>query len=165
MLALYDVTGIDKMFTWAPHPWFHLVHDTQEVHFQKLLRGRNRRMYLIIGGDTFLDKAFIDYCSPEVYTVAFGRKLIDFVKDLYISVIGDYVLKIAFTTPLTREIDKLYEEIDSYRKVRPGRIVELLAKKWRIRVKLSRSRRQAKRISSKLEDFFAKGQNVRRIPG
>src|SRR3989344_6358138 len=56
LLALLQESKRKILLGYNPHPWFHLVQTNQEEQYIKSLKLAESKLYLIIGGDFFLDR-------------------------------------------------------------------------------------------------------------
>lgn len=153
MLALYR-HGRRNMFCWLPHPWFHFLNHAKELKFQDTLRTMGRRLYLIVGGRSYLDRHFRKFWSPDVYVHSLSVGPFEGQRSRYFNVIGDYVLGIELSPATAAGIDLLFENVRSPADINIGLIHETMHARTNIRVKLHHSRTKALRLKRAFCDFF-----------
>jgi hypothetical protein len=146
ILGMYNASDSAAMYSWLPHPWYHLIHHTAELNLQRILKRNNKQLWLLVGGDSYLDHAYSAYWDSNVYRYRFTKDMGLLGAGTYYNVIDDLVLKLQLPQDLSRHLEALYREVKSAEELLPGRVFELLSRRSRIHVTLKRNPRTAAKI-------------------
>src|SRR3989338_7602086 len=113
LLLLIQQSKEKILYGWNPHLWFHLVQTKQEKQYIDSLKKTKSKLYLIIGGDAYLDKWAEKFFDKRVVEYVFGKQLFLKKQLYYLNVIDDYVLIVKVDSETTQSIEKIYSSIHS----------------------------------------------------
>jgi hypothetical protein len=154
MLTLLQECAPRRMFQWLPHPWHLLFYGEGSSTFERALRYVGGRSYIIVGGETFLDRQAVATWSPEVFIHSFAPGPFERERTDYFSIVGDFVLTTSYQPRLVNEVDRYYQRITRYSQMKRSEVDELFSISSRIDVKLEHSPTKARRLMRKFSDYF-----------
>ncbi len=154
LLVLYRETDQKILFNWIPHPWFYFAQVEKVEQFYRVLEREGRRIYSVIGGDTYLDRRYAEGVSPKVYTYSLKHGPFQGDSSTYLYFIDEYVLTIKLDPLTTKRIDGLFRSIKSPADMDYHRIYNTLDSQARIVVRLRHQPRKAKALIKEYCDFF-----------
>jgi hypothetical protein len=153
-LSLFDQTTATSMFYWIRHSWFSLAHPAKDDQFQRAMRRRGRRLYMAIGGQTFLDHLPSQTWPTDVYRVSFDPSPFDHSKLGSITAIGDYVVTVRLDARLSRAVEALYARVQRQSDLTVEAHRELFTTKGRCTLLLERSPSKAALYLGRFQRFF-----------
>ena len=154
VLALIQELKTDTVYGWIPHPWFSIIHYQKDVRFQDSLRLQGAKYYFMIGGETFLDKHFAEEWPKDVYFVSMAPGPFDDKRDLYLNVIGDYILTISVDEKTQQRIDDFFDSICTLQELTLAKSLSLFDSQAAIKVSLERHAVKAKKLSKSFSSYF-----------
>jgi hypothetical protein len=160
VLDLFRNSGANAMYEWLPHPWFELIHREKEDRFRKVLRRSKKRIYMIVGGSSYLDRICRRYWPAELYEYSFTESPFENKRSEYIDVIGEYILTIKLTRNFSQRIDDFYQQISCAKEVQASEILDLFTAKTSIQMILERNKRKASLFKKKFSQFFGITQQL-----
>lgn len=148
---------VDKkapIFIFNPHEWFLLIRDEPEQKAFEWLKKERRPTFLTLGHETPLDKLIVKEYSSKTVSVAIDTKT-NYPDDYYVAVVDDYVLETKFDASMAREINRVYKAAQSPGEKVIGAVREIISKKYKAKVIVSKNKNKAEKIKKKLaKNFF-----------
>lgn len=153
LLSLFHETNEKIAYCSVPHPWFELVHHSQDVNFQKALRINGQNQYIIIGGNTYLDNYFSSRWPKDVYKHTTSDSIFDPNRRRYINVIGDFIFTFVLDKYTTKAIDNFFENVKSKKDISLTKIVDLFDGAAKIKATLEKEPLKAKKFVRKFRRY------------
>ena len=155
LLVLVGSVHNKTLLGWNPHPWFHLIQTAQEEKYIQALHALRAKLFLIIGGQTYLDiwasqfwdKKTVEYAYAKAATFGFKRSE-------YINVISEYVVTVKLDAVTTKKIDSLYDAAIRPEDINLPEIIAMLNSDVRAAVWLEKKPAKAQKIRKQFERFF-----------
>lgn len=157
LLLLIERSESRTLLTWMPHPWFHLLYSEQEEQYIRSLALTNTRLYLINGGQTFLDHWAERYWQDR--NIEFSSAESTFGKEeanIYLNVIDDYILIVKLDGEITGEIEKLFQSVSSMDDIEFSELFRIFGQKVRTSMWLENNPEKAAAYHKKFKNFFGK---------
>lgn len=154
VVSLFAHTKAPCMFEWMPHPWFELIHKEKEDLFRATLRSQGRKIYMILGNDTYLDRICSKLWETPVYEYSFAKSPFEALQSEYFDVIGDCILRLKLDKTYAKELQAYYRRTSSKDQVNASELVGLLSRKTNVRIVIERNQLKAKRLQKKFCVFF-----------
>jgi len=154
LLALVEQSKEKVILGWNPHTWFHLAESKEEERYLKSLELSNAKLYLIIGGNHYLDKWAEKYLKKDYIKYSFGKSGFQEERSKYINIVGDYVLTVKLDQDITDTIEYLYETTPSEERMNISQIVSIFNKKVKASIWLEKDNEKAQLIRGRFERFF-----------
>lgn len=153
-LSLFDRTKKKNMFYWIKHAWFQLPSVEQELRFQEVLRSNNYKIYIIVEGDTYLDRSECKDWPHNPYIVSHAASPFQNATWGSLSVLGEYIVTLNFDAYIRNEIDAFFSRVRSARDLDLGAINRLLQLKGRCAVRLEHAPEKARKLKAKFARYF-----------
>ena len=154
LLILIKQSKKKILLGYNPHPWFHLVQTKQEEQYIKSINLARGKLYLIIGGRTYLDKWVEKFFDKNTVAHSFGRSVFEEKGLDYINVIDDYILTVKLDGVTTKEIDNLYKNTDSIEKMNLHNVLKIFNGKVKAGIWLEKNPQKAEKIKGRFTRFF-----------
>lgn len=157
LLLLTEHSQSRTLLTWMPHPWFHLLYSEQEKQYIRSLALTNTRLYLINGGQTFLDHWAERYWQNK--NIEFSSSESVFSKEepnIYLNIIDDYVLIIKLDDQITNEIEKLFQSAKTMDDIEFSELFRVFGQKVHASMWLENNPEKAADYRKKFKNFFGK---------
>lgn len=154
LLTLLQQSRRKVLLGWNPHPWFHLAQTKQEEQYIKALGLAQSRLYLVIGGNTHLDRWAEKFFDKKVVVHAFAKNFIAKDQSVYLNVIDDYIITVKLDAKTTQAIDGLYSQTGSAEALDVARVMAIFNGKVKASVWLEKSPSKAEAIRRKFSRFF-----------
>ena len=154
LLLLIQQSKEKILYGWNPHLWFHLVQTKQEKQYIDSLHKTESKLYLVIGGDTYLDRWAEKFLDKRVLQYAFSKQLFSKKQPCYLNVIDDYVLTVKIDSETMQSIEKIYNSVHSREELDIANILEVFNGKARVSIWLENNPPKARLIRGKFSRFF-----------
>ncbi len=142
------------MFVWVPHFWFDLVHYHKDLEAQEAMKIAGNRMYMILGGRSFLDRLPTRYWNKQVYEWSYAPGPFEAQRSWYFDVIDDFILNIHLDAVTTARIGELFSKVKSKADLGLIREFEDIKSKARVRMQLEHSVVKARRLRRRCCEYF-----------
>lgn len=154
LLALIQQSKGKILLGWNPHPWFHLVQTEHEQQYIHALGLAKSKLYLVVGGNSFLDCWTKRFWDGNTVEYAFDVGL--FMKDrtTYINVIDDYVLTVKLDQRVACDIDRIYQETHSMDEVDLASVISIFRNPTKAVIRLERCPKKARNIKAKFKRYW-----------
>lgn len=157
LLLLLEDAEKKVLLGWNPHPWFHLIQMEQEKRYIQALRSLQAKLYLIVGGRTYLDTWASQFWDTKTVEYAYSEEgVLGYKRSEYINVIGDYVVTVKLDTKTTKKIDSLYSAAFRLEDINLPAIIAMLNSDVRAAVWLEKKPEKAQKIRKQFKQFFGK---------
>jgi len=154
-LQLMHVSETKVCYEYAPHVWYHLAHTARESAFLSSMAKEGFQYYMIIRGDTFLDRLYTKLFSKVCGEILFGEAPFGHRQsDQYLCVADKYVSTISLSKKLRDTIEALYSGASSRSEIELERIQEIFHRKGSVRLKLENSPERANRLAARFNTVF-----------
>lgn len=155
LITLLEISSVNAHdFVYAPHYWFYIARRESEDDFYKIFLELNKKAFILIGNDTFLDRDFKKNSfnkNVQIHTISSS----EFKKNnYYMNVVGDYIIEVLMDENISKKINEFYSktrEVDSLDKEELKRIISQLGKSKFV---ISRNKAKAKRMKNKFKKYF-----------
>ena len=154
LLALVQQSKSKVLLGWNPHPWFHLVQTKQEEQYIQALKSTKSKLYLIVGGNSFLDKWAAKFWDSAVVEHSFGESSFQKERSLYFNVIDDWVVTVKLDSKTSEAIDTVYESTKSMADLNLQTIISVFQQKTKCSFWLEKNSKKAKNIKSQFKRFW-----------
>ncbi len=154
LLTLVEQSREKIILGWNPHTWFHLAEAKEEEKYLKSLESSGARLYLIIGGNNYLDKWAEKYLKKPYVHYSFGKSVFQEQRSKYINVIDDYVVTIKLDDDITNLIELLYETTLSEEEMSISQIISIFNQKVEATIWLEKSPEQARLLKGRFKRYF-----------
>ena len=154
MFVLYQRTKKGIMFSWCPHPWFYFAQADKLGIFHSALRAEKREVWVVIGGQTFLDRTYSSLLIPDVHRIAFTQKPFEKRWRTHFCTIGDYIITVTIPASIMREIDTFFESVSSGEQSNYAKITGILLKKSHAKIEIANVPEKARKLQHKLARYF-----------
>ena len=160
LLLLFNTSQKKVMFEWIPHPWFMLAHPEQEERLVRAMKQTGGKLYMVIGGRTYLDNCYLKYWSEDLFEYVLDADAFENQRSTYYSIVDDYVLTVSLEPDLTEEIDLLYQRVRGAGDLSDESVAELFQKKTNINMVLEKNQKKASALLEKFSVLFGDRQFV-----
>lgn len=154
IVLLFQTSSSKVMFEWIPRFWFDLIHAELDQETQRVLGDGQNHLYMIIGGDSYLDRLPSKEWSPTVYSWSYAQGPFHSERQKYYCVIDDVVLTVTLNHHLAATIDTLFERIEGPSDIDPAELHRVLHQTTRSTISLTRSSRKAAAYRKKFVEYF-----------
>ncbi|MBM3260955.1 hypothetical protein FJY93_00905 [Candidatus Kaiserbacteria bacterium] len=154
LLILIQQSEKKVLLGWNPHPWFHLVQTKQEKQYIKSLKLAKSKLYLIVGGNTFLDRWTQKFWDKDTVVYSFGKSPFEADRATYINVVDDYVLTVKVDPQIARRIDDMYARTKSMDDLDLHAVLSIFQQKTKAHVWLEKNPGKAKKIKGKFKKYW-----------
>lgn len=142
------------IFVWNPHEWFVVGRIKEEKEIFKVFSEKGKLAYYSIAGETLLDKKFKQQFSTDFLIVNIGNTIFK-KENYYLNVFGDFIIEVFIDIKLAKMIDSFYRETEKLEPESIAYFEELIAKKYPVRMKISKNKERANKLCKKLsKDFY-----------
>lgn len=142
------------MYQSLPHPWHSLLYKGLDRQFDQVLRFSNATIYCVIGGDTYLDRLFMENFASINSHCANAPDFFSSTEMPHLTVINDFVITTHYTLKFTRAVDVFFERITSSRDIKSDEVITLFGNPGPITTKIEHNRKKALKIRRRFERYF-----------
>lgn len=155
LLFLIQHVPDNTLYSWMPHPWYHLVYTEQEQQYTDAVRRMDVRLYIINRGQTYLDRWVEQFWKQPHIEYSFHAKPLNSVaQNTYLNVIGDYVLTVKLGSGITQSIELLYRKTRNSEAVDFRAVFRVFNQKVKATMWLERNEKKSHRIKSVFRRHF-----------
>jgi|GEM_PF-1792807 len=154
MQRVFDISGADVLYNWAPRPWFYFAQARKLEQFYRSLIRRNRRVGLVLGGNDPLDRLYSSRMTTKVFTIRHDASFFPKLTRQHIQVVGDYILKVTIAQRSMGEIHDLFSTTKSIETIDWGRTQRILNSSTHASLEITHSSLQARRLRTKFQRYF-----------
>ena len=144
------------MYQWLPHAWFHLTgpHQKKKKKYQKAVRRTGGTIYISVGGNMYLDKAFSRLWPKDIYRYTHARSPFHKNRHEYFNVIGSYVLTARFDRETVKLIEEMFKKKKNQYDFNAGKVLHIFHRSVRIRLTLEDNETKARSLKEKFGSIF-----------
>lgn len=146
LLVLTESSKDRILYQWMPQPWIFLVQHQRQIDFQEAMHELKAKISLIIGGRNFLQRAFLRYLRKDLYQVSLEPSRFERRRTVYLSVIGDYILRIRIDPRTAKSLDRFFSEVSSERDLKLEQVLELFRRQGTFSVTVLHNRARASEL-------------------
>ncbi len=141
---------------YAPHDWFTILNMRQAAQFKKSFLEHINKSYVIIGGQSYVDKYIraLSKTEKEETYLAPEEDCVEQERNMYVDVIDDYILTIKLDDHTTKNIDTLYNSIASEDDMHLLDIFETFTGKVKVKMIIKEDPRKAGVYRRKVTNAF-----------
>lgn len=154
IVALLRQSSERVLFEWVPHPWFELIHHRDDVQLAQYLRNKNSRIFLIVGGRSYLDRSLAGQLPKDVYSCSLAVSEFEAERRVHYLLIGDYLVTVQLDKHSAARIDELFKSVSAASDLRVSRVLSVFNQRARCRVTLERKPTTLVRMRRKFEQYF-----------
>jgi hypothetical protein len=142
------------LFQALHHPWHSLLYKELNPQFENTLRRSGAEYYCVVGGDTYLDKAFIKQTSKGSFFSANAPGMFKAEETMNFTVIGQYVITTHYPIKFTKAVDQYFKSINSKRDVKAEDVLSLFQNPGNITTKIEHNQKKSLRIRRRFQRYF-----------
>ncbi len=135
------------------HEFWSLFRYEVESFMYKWIADNNRKTYLVVGGNTALDRTTTAYIKEFGLDITYEIKP-SFKKNYFTTVIGDYILDTILDMNTANTIDRLYQKHTIWNEEVAKELGEILSRLKRSKVVIYRNKKKAEQLRKKLMKYF-----------
>lgn len=154
LLLLIQQSKNKILLGYNPHTWFHLVQTEKEHQYLKSIGLAKGKLYLIIGGKSYLDRWAQKYFDKKVVEFSFAKSPFEEKVNDYINVIDDYVITVKIDQTTNKAIDKLYSTISAIENINISEILRIFDSNVKASIWAEKNPEKAEKIRRKFKNFF-----------
>lgn len=154
LLVLINQSESKRIYGYSPHPWYHLLQTEQEDQYIKSLRHARTRLYLMVGGDTYLDKWAAQFWYSDIVEYSFAPSPYHRERGWYFDVIGDYLVSVTLDSTTTHAIEHVYQHTTDWEHLNLAAVLQLSQMRIRASLVLENNSRKAEIIRKRFTKFF-----------
>ena len=154
VLALVLESPGGVYFEWVPHAWF--VLSDIDVESQVFAQHQELRIpyYLLIGGDSFLDKKYAEERRHVHGRTLFAECPVPSLARKYISVYRDYLVIITVDKDISNAVDELFTQTLNSSSPALKKASNILSKKGKITVEWRKDPEKASKLQDQMRSIF-----------
>lgn len=153
-LLMEQMKEKEPIFLYNPHEWFLLAKNENEKEVIKITTEKNHPFLLISGKNTFLDKYVRKYYNNESSQYYCMEKPFFKENNYYLNVIGDFLIEVWLDKNVTENVEKFYQNTDSWNDNIPDDLRKILTTKGKMRLIISRNHKKAEKIKKSFRKYF-----------
>jgi hypothetical protein len=154
MFSLFENSSKKVAFSWSPRFWFPLVNYAKEQQAMRAMRIAGNKLYMIIGGESYLDRIGSQYWTRDVYEWSFTESPFESEHYKYICVIDDFLFTVKYDKATMDRIDLLFDKVDSREDINPAEVYSVFSSPCKVMIQIEQSRRKVQPIKRKFGDYF-----------
>ena len=154
ILSLFEKIPLDHMYEWNPHPWYDFASTNKEKLLHDAIEYSNRKTYIILGGDSYLDRSAAKTYSKDVYEVSFAKSPFEGMSNRHIGVLGDYIITVEMSKSKAREINSFFCNTTSKNDFNIQDFLNILTGKTTCWLMVEHSSVKAKKLLGKFKRFW-----------
>jgi hypothetical protein len=154
LLILVQQSKNKVLLGYNPHPWFHLAQTKQEKQYIQALERTNSKLYLIIGGDTCLDKWTEKFWNKKIVSHSFAQSDFHDERATYLNVVDDYIVTIKIDPKTAHAIDDIYANTKFMDDLDLQSVLRIFQQKTKCSVWLEKNPDKAKKIKTKFKKYW-----------
>jgi len=154
LLVVINQAKDKRIYGYSPHPWYHLLQTEQEDQYIQSLRHSGARLYLMMGGRTFLDKWATKYWPKSVVEYSFAESPYEQNRGWYFDLIDDYLVSVKLDATTIKAIETLYENTVDWEQLDLAKVLLLAQTKVKASLWLEHNPQKADAIRKRFAKFF-----------
>lgn len=150
MTLIESVADVDLVY--VPHYWWSILEADTEKEFYDLFPKLNKKAYILLGGQTELDKKFVPY-NKNIQVHCLGEMIAGKVNYHY-NVIGDYVIEVLMDEKICKKINEFYLKNKIITEENTKKLEQITRQLKKSKFTISHNKRKAARLRSKFNKYF-----------
>ncbi|MFO0743940.1 MAG: hypothetical protein U0469_02730 [Candidatus Paceibacterota bacterium] len=152
---MYDGTNKDtNVLIYNPHEWFLLVREESETYLFNKFITDDRKLFNYVPEIDPLDKFVSKYFDQKNIKYYSNNKHHFKNKNYYVNVFGDFIIEAWLDKKVSNEIDKFYKETKEFSEEAKVKLLEIVNKKGKSRLQISKNKKKAQEIRKIFEKYF-----------
>jgi hypothetical protein len=155
MLILFERSSEKRMYNFCQHPWFYYAQQSKLEKFYRVLTRRQSKVYLVIGGHSYLDQEFSRNVSKQLYCCSHASgKQVGGTTYLHVMVIGEYVIKVRLPKRIGDEIDNAFHTAQNKTVPTLLSLQRIISQQTHARLSVVHNSRLAAKLCKRFEALF-----------
>lgn len=154
VLSVLAAVDDKRLFQWLPHPWHHLTHNPGVNHFEAALRRLKARDFIIVGGDTYLDRLASKGWARDVFTYSHAPGPFHAKMAEPTSVVGNFVIRTVYTVAFMNEVDRYFLSVRRAADLVAADVLALFGTRMKLTVRIEHNPEKSKRLREKFLRYF-----------
>lgn len=154
IFTLFETSESRDMYEWVPHLWFPLVDLKRDLHYLRAMKIAKNRIFLIVGGDTFLDHLSTENWDEEIYQVSFAESPFWRERECYYCLIDNFIITVRVTKKVANEIDRFFNSIRSHNELDFQAVYQFFNQTIPADITLENNRKKAKVLKKRFVEFW-----------
>lgn len=142
------------VFSWNPHPWYHLFGDEKSLRTLRILRQEKIMTYKVVGGGTPLDKWCAALWDKDSVNYSFAKSPFHHERRKYINLARSYALTATVPKSFAQSIDTIFRSTRSMEELVPSTLFQLLNVPFKGKVRIENDTPQARTYQRQFKAFF-----------
>lgn len=157
-IFLHATSPAEPEYCYDPHYWFYIARKETEQRLLSEIISQGRQFLISVGGNDSLDQVIKSDFSTDYLQYTIDRV---FKKEnYYITIIGDYITEVFLDERIAEAVDHIYKVNQQLTEKVISVLEELLSRKARHRLKISRDAERALILKKRLgKNFYIKKGN------
>jgi DNA-binding Lrp family transcriptional regulator len=143
-----------RILSWNPYLWFNVFHTEHEDRFFKSVHLLNGKAYTVVGRDCFLNRWATEYLRRNNVTHSMAPSPFRDLMNVYFNVVGDYILTIKLSRNTDRDLQRLFQETQSFENLDLVNFSDILMKRGRATMTLEHNPQKAKKLRRQFSLYF-----------
>lgn len=142
------------LYGWTHHPYYHLIETEQEKQYQETLDRLRMKQYVIVGGETFLDKWAEKFWNARLMQHSSAESPFHSWTNFHFDVIDDYIIGLTIPHDHADQIHQLYQKCRRWSDLDLSEVIQIFSRPTVARLTLENSPVKAKSIRRKFFRYF-----------
>jgi hypothetical protein len=141
---------------WIPHPWYYFAQREKILHFYSVLVRKRIRYFGIAGGDTFLDKLYVNESPKALLEARFGRPSFVPAMSVHECIIGSYIITVRLGKRGGQAVDTFFKSTVDLQSMDLRKLYYVLTSQHRYSIEIEHNERKAERKRVMYLRYFTK---------
>ena len=144
---------------WIPHPWYYFAQREKVLHFYSVLVKKRMRYFGIVGGETFLDKLYVEESPRALLKARFGKPSFVPSMSVHECVIGPYIITVRLGKRGYQAVASFFESATGLHSMDLRKLYNVLTSKLRCSVEIEHNERKAVKKRGMYLRYFGKSES------
>lgn len=150
MSLIESASDVDLVY--VPHYWWSVLEADTEKDFYELFPKLNKKAFILLGGNTPLDRKFLPY-NKNVQIYCLGE-LINKKTNYHYNVIGDFIIEVLMDEKISQKINKFYVENKEITLENKKELEKMTAQLKKSKFIISHNKRKANKFRARFKKYF-----------
>jgi hypothetical protein len=154
VLSVLSANDDKRLFQWLPHPWYHLTQSSPGNDFETALRRLKAKDFVIVGGDTYLDRLATADWAPDIFTYSHAAGPFHAKMNEPGSLVGNFIIRTIYSAKFMHSVDRYFTSVKRARDIVASDVLTLFGERMKLTVRIENDPMKAKRLRGKYLRYF-----------
>lgn len=154
MVIMFKHCSDRSYASWAYHPWYYYSQVKKVNRVYEIAKQEKRRLHYIIGGNTYLDRLYMDSLDSEVFEYSWAKPDFPTNNNECFMMNSKYFMSMSLDAKSSRAFNQLFNEINKIDLSSMQEMLKVLHAPVKVKIRLEHKPNKCQKLVREYQKFF-----------